>query len=94
MRRWPDADAIFRLTLLALWTVPLFGGLPRWTLVVPPTQGRLMFPAISSVACFFALGWEGWLPHRRRRRSILLGLAEAAMAGMATWVPLGVIRPA
>jgi hypothetical protein len=50
------------LILLALWLLIIFLALLRWTLLTPGTQGRLLFPALVSLAILVMLGWREWLP--------------------------------
>ena len=56
------------------------------------SQGRLIFPALSPICLFLALGWAGWLPRRLQGRAIwvrpgLLFLLSAS-------APFTAIRPA
>ncbi len=50
-RRLPTA-----LVIPALWLGIVFAGLIRWTLLTYASQGRLIFPAISSVGVLLAFG--------------------------------------
>jgi 4-amino-4-deoxy-L-arabinose transferase-like glycosyltransferase len=82
---WPLAA----MPLLALaWVVSfaLTAGLVAW-------QGRLAFPALPAVAVLIGWGLAGLAGPTARGRAVLLVLA-AAGAGLAAWMPLGVIRPA
>ncbi len=53
------------LMLLAGWLVIIFLALIRWTTLTPGTQGRLIFPALASMAVLVMLGWREWLPGKR-----------------------------
>jgi hypothetical protein len=73
------------LPVLALTWVVSFAftaGLVAW-------QGRLLFPAIAAIAALLACGSGVWL---RQRTSVMLFIV--GMAGMAAWLPVGVIQPA
>lgn len=47
------------LALVALWTFVLFVALLRWTSLTLGSSGRLLFPGISAISLFLALGWSG-----------------------------------
>ena len=83
---------IAQLTVLGLWPLILLAALVRWTLMTPASQGRLIFPAISAVAFWLALGWQQLAP-RRWHRAALTGIA-AAMLIVAAAVPPAFIAPA
>jgi len=50
------------ILLLALWFVLVLVGLVRWTLLTPASQGRLMFPALVSIAFVLIVGWAELVP--------------------------------
>jgi len=81
-----------RLGLLAAWLLILLVALYRWTMDVMATQGRLIFPGVSSVAVLLALGVGGWLP--RRWRAGALGVLVAALAVVAAVTPFRYLAPA
>jgi hypothetical protein len=73
------------LPLLAfLWVVSfaLTAGLVAW-------QGRMLFPALAAIAILIACGLGVWIRNRLLTFTIIIG-----MAGLAAWLPLGVIQPA
>jgi len=73
------------LPILALMWVVSFAftaGLVAW-------QGRLLFPALAAIAALLACGLSVW-----RRPRIVAMLLIVGMAGIATWLPIGVIQPA
>ena len=83
------APRLMRLVpLLLLWIGMVLAGLVWYTLLIPSSQGRLIFPAISALAVLWAAGltllagpWLRFLP-------ILF------LVPLAVWVPWGLIRPA
>ncbi len=84
--QWPA------LTVIAAWIVIVFVALIRWTSSTMASQGRLIFPAISGICLFFALGWLGWLsPRYQRIAAIAFG---GLMAILAVTAPFTSIRPA
>ncbi|MEZ4767134.1 MAG: glycosyltransferase family 39 protein [Caldilineales bacterium] len=76
------------LTFLALTA----GGLLRWTMMTPASQGRLMFSGIAPVAVYLATGLLAWFP-RRWHAGASYGMA-AALALIALAVPLTTLLPA
>ncbi len=52
------------LIILALWLGLIFIALMRWMSLTPAAQGRLLLPAIVSLAILLTLGWREWLPRR------------------------------
>jgi len=46
------------LVMLAAYVLLVFGGVVRWTMMTPASQGRLMFPAIAAISLLMWLGWE------------------------------------
>ncbi len=74
--------------MLTGWLGLIFIGFLQWTLRTPATQGRLLFPALASLAVLWAAGWLAWIPPR------LGWLAAAAMLTISAWIPFGVIAPA
>lgn len=80
------------ITLLMAWLGLLLVGLVRWTSLTPGTQGRLMFPAISSIMILLALGWCQWVP--RRWRPYWMGGLVTGLGLFAAICPPLVIAPA
>lgn len=92
-RRATLDPATFRSTgFVALWVLVMGGVALAWTQSSTRIQGRLLFPAAAAVACLLAVGISAWLP--RRLHGAALGLACAALAAAAIYVPYGVIGPA
>jgi 4-amino-4-deoxy-L-arabinose transferase-like glycosyltransferase len=81
-----------QLALAAAWPALLFLALVRWTSTTPASQGRLLFPGLTCLGLWLALGLSGWLPGRWR--PLLPAAAIAAMLALAAVVPLAVIAPA
>jgi hypothetical protein len=69
------------------WLSLICLGWLQWTLRTPATQGRLLFPALGSLAILWAAGWlmlpRAWHP-----------LPALFMLILAWWVPWRVIAPA
>ena len=84
--QWPA------LTLIAAWIAIVFVALIRWTSSTMASQGRLIFPAISGICLFLALGWLGWLSPRRQQYAAL-GVGGLMLA-LALAAPFAAIRPA
>lgn len=74
--------------VLLLWMILMFIGLIRYTLLIPSSQGRLLFPAMAAFAIFWATGWTILIPPRWHI------LPALALVPLAIWVPWGVIAPA
>lgn len=72
------------LALLLIWLLLLVGLVLRWAQISYP-QGRLLFPAISSVALLLTFGWAQWLP-RRWQAGVTTLLALAL-------IPLAIVAP-
>jgi hypothetical protein len=77
---------------LVIWTLILLGLTFQWSRTITRTQGRLVFPAISALSLFLAMGLAALVP--RRWRSWLLGALFVALFAVAVWVPFRVIAPA
>ncbi|MBI2940162.1 MAG: hypothetical protein HYY04_06945 [Chloroflexi bacterium] len=81
---------IVRFAVIVLWLALVLAALVRWTLIIPASQGRLIFPAIASIAILLALGlWQLPLP-----RPLTATAVGVAMLAVAAAVPFGVIQPA
>ncbi|MCB0222863.1 MAG: DUF2142 domain-containing protein [Anaerolineae bacterium] len=74
--------------ILLGWLVLLITGFVQWTMRTPATQGRLLFPALASLAIFWTAGWAILIP-RRWQIAPIIGLFVVAV-----WTPWGVIAPA
>jgi len=73
------------LLLLGLWVVMLLIGLVRWTQMTKASSGRLLFPGISALSFFLALGLEQLVGQRYRR--YLLGSLIVLMFFIALFSP-------
>ena len=80
------------LLLLGLWVVMLLIGLVRWTQMTKASSGRLLFPGISALSFFLALGLERLVGQRYRR--YLLGSLIVLMLFIALSCPFRYIAPA
>jgi hypothetical protein len=81
---------------LVLWLVVIVFAWIRWTLVTPATQGRLIFPAISTLALAMALGIMALidlLPSVRRHAYALSELLSICLFAIALRVALVDIAP-
>ncbi|MBI5876673.1 MAG: glycosyltransferase family 39 protein [Chloroflexi bacterium] len=85
---------------LSAWAVVLVVSWTRWTLVTPATQGRLIFPALATIALVLALGFDACLiyvtnlAHRRSPfapDADLRGLNTRARSAYALTIVLGVL---
>jgi len=86
------SQALIPLVVLGLWLIMTFVSLVRWTSLTPGTQGRLLFPAIGAIVILLVRGLSGLAPLRWRR--VIIAAWCAALLALATWCPVGVIRPA
>ncbi len=59
---WRNHRNLPFLLILGLWLLLMLLMLLRWTSITPGTQGRLLFPALLSLAVIAFLGWREWLP--------------------------------
>lgn len=75
-----------------LWIGGVALALARWTSMTLASQGRLLFPAIPSIAIFLSLGIFSFGPYKLRR----LGVASLSLllAAIAALVPFLYISPA
>ncbi len=78
------------LALLAVWFGVVFVSLLRWMSLIKSAQGRLLFPALGSVAVLAVWGLSQIAP---RHRGLLLGAVLAVMGVMAAIIPFLVIAP-
>jgi len=87
-----NLPALARTCLPLAWGFVVFASLVRYRTLVLAFQGRLLFPAIASIAILLALGLSA-LPVRRLRTLVLPG-ALVAMLAIAVVSPLRYIAPA
>ncbi len=88
----PRADVDLRaLALTTTWLALVAAGLLRWTATTPGTQGRLIFPAIASIAALLLVGF-GALVHGRWQTAIL-AIPVTALFVLAAVVPFRYITP-
>ena len=83
---WPE------LLLLGTWATFEFVALIRWTSMTYASQGRLLFPAISAICLFLALGLIGWWP--RRWQGWVAGALIAMFFALSITAPFTSIKPA
>jgi hypothetical protein len=83
---WPG------LLLLGAWATFEFVALIRWTSMTFASQGRLLFPAISAICLFLALGLIGWWP--RRWQGWVAGALAAMFFALSVTAPFISIKPA
>ncbi len=72
-----------------LWGLGVLIAWSRWASVTWSSQGRLIFPAISTWSLLLASGLAGWLPHRWGRWLMIafaLFLLSLAMAAPFAWI--------
>jgi len=85
-------SAGWSLLLPLIWIAVECVALVRWTTLTMASSGRLLYPAIGSVAALAALGLLAWVP---RRWSVGAAWSlTALLAGIAAAVPPLAIRPA
>jgi len=83
---WPE------LLLLGTWATFEFVALIRWTSMTYASQGRLLFPAISAICLFLALGLIGWWP--RRWQGWVAGALATMVFALSVTAPFTSIKPA
>ncbi|MHB1355715.1 MAG: ArnT family glycosyltransferase [Anaerolineae bacterium] len=86
VRRW------WQLALTLTLPVIVFMALVRWTLLTVASQGRLMFPALTAISLWIAMGWVGLF--RSRLRYAFPIIASTFMAFTAMIFPFTVISAA
>jgi hypothetical protein len=92
-RRTLDTAAWIGLLLVTLWALVVYVALLRFMQTVDATnQGRLMFPAISSLSLLFLLGLAGFFP--RRFIGMPVATAGVALMALAIMAPFRYIMPA
>ncbi|MBC7237435.1 MAG: DUF2142 domain-containing protein [Chloroflexi bacterium] len=79
------SERIPALLTLAAWIGGASISLLRWTSLTKASQGRLVYPAISAISLFLALGLLQWVPRKHRDR-------VAPWLG-APWLLLSLIAP-
>jgi hypothetical protein len=77
------------LSLLGIWLGLMLVGYVRWNLEVHAPLGRLLYPAVVTVATVLGRGWANWLRQVKRPAVSLL----APLAGIALALPLTVMAP-
>jgi 4-amino-4-deoxy-L-arabinose transferase-like glycosyltransferase len=76
---------------LLLWALIMLGLMFQWSRSITRTQGRLTFPALSSLSLFLAIGLAAWSPPNRRGQ--LFGALIVVLVVIALLVPLRFIAP-
>ncbi len=65
-RRFTDSPTrLFVALLLLVWLVLMLAAYIRWNWAIHAPKGRLLYPAIVSVAGFLGRGWACWAARRR-----------------------------
>lgn len=85
-RRW------WQLALTLSFPIVVFIALVRWTLLTVASQGRLMFPALTAINLWIAMGWVGLF--RSKLRYVFPIIASSFMVITAFSLPFTVISPA
>lgn len=84
---WGAAYCPLSLLLLALWLGAVSFSLWRWTSLTEGSQGRLLYPAMASIALFWVLGLRAWVVHRARDgTSGALALSMLALGAVTPWL--------
>jgi 4-amino-4-deoxy-L-arabinose transferase-like glycosyltransferase len=91
-RRSHQRVMIWMWGMLWGWCLLILALQVRWMQLVLAPWGRLLFPALSAIACLLVEGWRGWLRPRTRPMPILALVVGLLLLSGA--VPLAVIRPA
>ncbi len=81
--------------LVLLWGVSMLVALVRWTLIVPASQGRLLYPAIGSFAAMGGAGLYGWrklLPGKAF--SVIVLMTLGGMGVISVFTPWLIVKPA
>lgn len=96
VRRWrrPELYPSSRvgLWIVGVWPTIVLAGLTRWASTTLAAQGRLIFPALASIALLLVLGLSQWVPPRWQR--LLMGGLACVTFGLALLAPLRYIAPA
>ncbi len=80
------------IAMLAAWLGLAAAGVLNWTRLTPASQGRLLYPALPTIALFLVWGWAELVPRRWR-----WPVGSIALVGWATWAaicPFLFIKPA
>jgi len=84
---WGAALRPLAYLLLAVLAIVFAAALARWTSLTSGSQGRLLFPAMVSIAFFWVMGLRAWFPHRARdAASVILTLGMMGLALAAPWL--------
>lgn len=86
------ATKVKQLLILTLWLGIVIVALIRWMQMLEATLGRLLFPALGSIAILLAIGLRALFPRRHPRWSALL--AARMLFVIATLIPGFVLYPA
>lgn len=76
--------------LLWVWFLLILALQVRWMQLVLAPWGRLLYPALSAVACLLVEGWRGWLPSPAGAPS--KGVAALPSAGKGAAVLPSIVR--
>jgi hypothetical protein len=78
-----------QMGVLLVWLILMFAAYVRWNWVIHAPKGRLLYPAMLSVACFLGHGWAYWTA---RWRWLTLALLVPLVLG-AGIIPFAVMAP-
>ena len=90
-----DANLFYAWVLSASWGMLVLLALLRWTLIVPASQGRLLYPAIGSFAAMGGAGLYGWrklLPGKAF--SVIVLMTLGGMGVISVFTPWLIVKPA
>ncbi|NPA91028.1 MAG: glycosyltransferase family 39 protein [Chloroflexi bacterium] len=82
--------------LLLLWVGIVLASLARWTSITLGGQGRLLFPALASIAALLIVGWTVWWPRGWRNYGAFLFpliLLTLALAAPILWIAPAYAKP-
>jgi len=86
-REWPQ------VATLLTWLVLLGVSYTRWNWAIHAAKGRLLYPAMASVAGLIGRGWTHWTDRRRWLSPALLTLLALGAAGMPPFMMAPPVEP-
>ena len=90
-----SSQAAAKWLLLVVWGIEVVIGFLRWTTILPASQGRLLYPAISVFSLLFGIGIDAWrktLPWKDFLAVTGVALGAIAVANVLT--PWMIVQPA
>ncbi len=88
-----DWRHVVSVSSLIAWLALVSVAWVRYTLLLPASQGRLLYPAISAISILLVVGWQAFFPAGSARQRWLTAGIVTALFAVTVYVPFGLLAP-